>query len=161
VKHDRDDTGHWVAGLSGPTLSMRDLVGALDELQRRQARRMGLGVTDMQALRLLDVHGPMGPSELARRLDLRTASTTALLDRLESAAWLERTREGRDRRRVTVRILPAAAEVLFDTWAPVVRELDDVGSALSAEDQTVVCGFLELIVGVIARHHGDEFPPSG
>jgi hypothetical protein len=41
-------------------------------LRRRLARQMGMNATDMQTLRILDVDGPAGPTELARRLDLRS-----------------------------------------------------------------------------------------
>ena len=149
MKHQRDASGHWLAGLSDPTLSMRGFLEAHDELQRRQARRMGINATDMQALRLLDVHGPMGPTELARRLDLRSASVTVLLDRLEVTGLIERVRDHRDRRRVTVRALPHAVDKLFDTWAPIVRAMDDVGHGLTTTQQKVVCSFLDQLVGAM------------
>jgi DNA-binding MarR family transcriptional regulator len=149
VKHQRDESGHWLAGLSEPMLAMRAFLTANDELQRRQARRMGINATDMQALRLLDVDGPLGPTELARRLDLRSASVTVLLDRLEAAGHLERIRDGHDRRRVTVRVLPHAAEMLFDTWAPVIRKMDDVGHGLTSAQTRAVCSFFEDLTAVI------------
>jgi len=151
VKHERDPSGHWLAGLSDPTLCMRGFLTAQDELQRRQARRMGLNITDMQTLRLLDLHGPLGPTELARRLDLRTASVTVLLDRLEATGLIERIRDDHDRRRVTVRALPHAVELLFDTWAPIVRAIDDVGHRLTPQQQEAVCLFLGKITAAIER----------
>jgi DNA-binding MarR family transcriptional regulator len=149
VKHPRDESGHWLAGLSAPMLSMRGFLTAHDELQRRQSRRMGLNATDMHALRLLDVDGPLGPTELARRLDLRTASVTVLLDRLEAAGLLERIRDEEDRRRVTVRVLPHAVDMLFDTWAPVIRKMDDVGHALTAAQAQAVCSFFDDLTAAI------------
>lgn len=155
-RHERDSTGHWLANLSGPTIAMRGFLEAHDELQRRQARRMGLNATDMQALRLLDVHGPMGPTELGRRLDIRSASVTVLLDRLESDGLLERVRDVDDRRRVQVRVLPHAVDLLFDTWAPIVRALDDVGHAMTPAQQRAVCSFFDQLVGVMTD--GDSAP---
>lgn len=149
MKHERDETGHWLAGLSGPTLSMRRFLTAHDELQRHQARRMGLNVTDMQALRMLDVHGPAGPSELARRLDVRSASMTVLLDRLEAGGLAERVPDPDDRRRVIVRALPEAVDRLFDAWAPVVRAMDDVGHALTAAEQQAVQTFFDRVAAVV------------
>ena len=157
MKHDRDESGHWLAGLSGPMLSMRDFLTTQDDLQRRQAQKMGLNVTDMQALRLLDVEGPLGPTELARRLGLRSASVTVLLDRLEAGGFLERIRDADDRRRVTVRALPHATDLLFDTWAPIVRAMDDVGHGLTAAQQRAVCDFFDRIVDVV-KHHADVDP---
>lgn len=149
MKHERDESGPWLAGLSKPMLSLRDFLTAHDELQRRQARRMGLNVTDMQALRLLDVHGPLGPTELAHRLDLRSASVTVLLDRLEAGGFIERVRDDHDRRRVTVRALPHAVELLFDTWAPIARAMDDVGHGLTPAQQKAVCSFIDGITAVV------------
>lgn len=149
MKHQRDESGQWLAGLSKPMLSLRTFLTAHDEMQRRQARRMAINATDMQALRLLDLHGEMGPTELGRRLDLRSASVTVLLDRLEATGYVERVRDEHDRRRVTVRALPDALELLFDTWAPVVRALDDVGHALTAEQQEVVCAYFDQMSAVL------------
>ena len=91
----------------------------------------------------------MGPTELARRLDLRSASVTVLLDRLEAADLVERIRDHHDRRRVTVQALPHAVDMLFDTWAPIVRAMDDVGHGLTATQQKVVCSFLDQLVAVM------------
>jgi DNA-binding MarR family transcriptional regulator len=158
VKYERDESGHWLAGLSDPMLSLREFLTAHDELQRRQARRLGVNATDMQALRLLVLHGPSGPTELARRLDLRTASVTALLDRLEVGGYIERTRDHPDRRRVTVRAMPHAADLLFDTWAPIARAMDDVGHRLTRTEQQAVCAFLADITAVIAPAGDGRLP---
>lgn len=149
MKHERDESGHWLAGLSAAMLSLREFLTAHDELQRRQARRLGINTTDMQALRLLVVHGPFGPTELARRLDLRSASVTALLDRLETAGFIERVRDHPDRRRVTIRALPDAADLLFDTWAPIARAMDDVGHRLTSSERQVVRSYLDGITAAI------------
>ena len=74
-----------VPELSGPTLRVRALMNAARELTARMSRELGMNATDMVALDLLDVHGPMGAAELARRLGIRSASATVLVDRLEAA----------------------------------------------------------------------------
>jgi DNA-binding MarR family transcriptional regulator len=153
VKHPRDETGHWLAGLSDPMVAMREFLESHEELQRRQAKKLGMHTTDMQALRLLDVHGPLGPTELGQRLDLRSASVTVLLDRLESGGLVERIPHERDRRRIVVRVLPRAAERLFDSWAPIVRAMDDAGHQLAVRDQRAVCAFFDRITE-IARAAG-------
>jgi DNA-binding MarR family transcriptional regulator len=151
VKPQRDESGRWLGGLSEPMRSMREFLTAHDELQRHQARRMGIHTTDVQTLRLLELHGPLGPTELARRLDLRSASVTVLLDRLEAAGSIERIQDDHDRRRVTVRALPHALEALFATWAPIVRAIDEVGHGLTPDEQRAVCSFLDRVTAVIER----------
>lgn len=154
--HERDESGHWLAGLSEPMLSLRTFLTAHDDMQRRQAKTMGINATDMQALRLLDLHGPLGPTELGRRLGLRSASVTVLLDRLEASGYVERERDDRDRRRVTVRALPDALELLFETWAPVVRALDDVGHGLTPFQQKAVCAYLDELAALLDRGVGAD-----
>lgn len=52
--------------------------------------------TGVQAPRPLDVHGSQRPTELARHLDLRSASVTVLLDRLEATGLIERMHNDQD-----------------------------------------------------------------
>jgi DNA-binding MarR family transcriptional regulator len=52
---------------------------------RRLLGRLGIGDTDMTALEHLFANGPLGPVELGEKLGLRSASATALVDRLEAA----------------------------------------------------------------------------
>ena len=65
----------------------------------------GINATDMECLRLLFLKGVSTPSELARHTGLTSGATTAMLDRLEKAGFIER-RPNPDDRRGTL-ILPA------------------------------------------------------
>lgn len=133
------------SGLASPTTALADLLEAQHHLTGHQARRMGMGVTDMRALRLLEVHGRLGASELARLLELRPASVTSLVDRLVAASVLERVRDPDDGRRVVIRARPEALERSVAVWEPVIRSLDAIGRALSEEQRGVVAGYLHAI----------------
>lgn len=92
----------------------------------------GVGPTEGSALGELFLHGPLTPTELARRLHLTTPAMTEALDRLERAGHARRDRHPTDRRKVLIslrtetlasleRSAPAFAEVL----APALEGLDD------------------------------------
>jgi DNA-binding MarR family transcriptional regulator len=89
---------------------------------------------------------------MARRLDLRSASVSVVLHRLEATGLIEHIRDDHDRRRVTVRALPHAVEMLFDTWAPIVGMMDDVGHDLTQLQQQAVCTFFDQVTAVIERN---------
>jgi DNA-binding MarR family transcriptional regulator len=72
-----------------------------------------------------------------------------MLDRLEAIGFIERIRDDHDPRRVTVRAVPHALDLLFDTWAPIVRAMDDVGHRLTPDQQQVVCSFFDDITVVV------------
>ena len=76
------------------------------ELSRRFAAWQGLHSTDAAAL--LEISAaenrgdPLSPARLGQRISLSSGATTALLNRLEAAGHLVRTREHSDRRVVTL-----------------------------------------------------------
>ena len=66
------------------------------------AERLGLGPSDAQFLALLEFHGPLSPGELARFSGLTTGTVTGVIDRLERAGFVRRSRDTSDRRKVLV-----------------------------------------------------------
>jgi DNA-binding MarR family transcriptional regulator len=139
-----------VPELSGPTLRVRALMNAARELTARLARELGMNATDMVALDLLDIHGPMGAAELGRRLGIRSASVTLLLDRLEAAGHVERVRHDTDRRRVTIVARPSGREASLAVWLPQIMAIDEIGRSLPGAEQRVVTAFLDRITETIS-----------
>ena len=135
---------------SGPTTRIRALMNAARELTARLSRELGMNATDMVALDLLDVHGPMGTAELARRLGIRSASATVLVDRLEAAGHVERVRHDTDRRRVTVAARPEARDATLAVWLPRILAMDEIGRSLPEEEQRVVNAYLDRITESIS-----------
>jgi DNA-binding MarR family transcriptional regulator len=71
------------------------------------ADRVGLRLTDMQCINVLELMGPSTPGELARFTGLTTGGVTVMLDRLERGGYLKREPNPRDRRSVLVHLNPA------------------------------------------------------
>jgi DNA-binding MarR family transcriptional regulator len=70
------------------------------------AARVGINATDLQCLNLLSLDGPMPPSRLAETMTIsKGGAITAMIDRLENAGYVRRTRDPHDRRRVLVEIV--------------------------------------------------------
>jgi DNA-binding MarR family transcriptional regulator len=85
------------------TLAVRDLVIATERYRLRMAREtLGMGAIEMLALGGLAVDGPSTPTAIAARLQVTTASTTELIDRLERAGLVTRAPHPSDRRKVLV-----------------------------------------------------------
>lgn len=89
--------------------SLRIYGGHYAEFGRRFAAWLDLHSTDATAvleIAAAEERGtPLSPARLSERISLSTGATTALLNRLEAAEHITRTREHSDRRVVT----PAAA----------------------------------------------------
>ena len=82
---------------------MREFTAHAVLLQDAVARSVGLTRTDLQCANLLLSHGPLTPGELAALAGVTAGGTvTGVVDRLERAGLVHRTRAATDRRRVLV-----------------------------------------------------------
>src|SRR5438477_1301080 len=65
---------------------------ASDQLDDIAAAGMGINRTDSRCLDIVDYAGPITAGDLARQSGLTTGAVTAVLDRLEHAGYVRRTR---------------------------------------------------------------------
>ncbi|MFJ9948709.1 MarR family winged helix-turn-helix transcriptional regulator [Kitasatospora sp. NPDC091207] len=102
--------------------------GHYAELSRRFAAWLGLHATDATAVLAIaaaEERGtPLSPARLSERISLSTGATTALLNRLEAAGHITRSREHTDRRVVTLRSGPHIQERADEFFGPLAGRLD-------------------------------------
>jgi hypothetical protein len=67
--------------------SLRELSNQLSLLNHRVGAHLDLKDVDLDCLELINRHGPLSPSALARRAGLHPATMTGILDRLERGGW--------------------------------------------------------------------------
>jgi DNA-binding MarR family transcriptional regulator len=96
------------------------------------AEAVGLNATDMYALNLLELQGPMTSGELADRAGLTTGATTRLIDRLERAGHVRRRADPSDRRKVVVEPAEPSAE-MEAALVPARTRLGEIFAAFSPE----------------------------
>jgi DNA-binding MarR family transcriptional regulator len=89
-----------------------------DVFDQAAADYLGLNRTDLRCLDILDQHGPMTAGRLAAEARLTTGAVTTVLDRLEQAGYVRRTRDTVDRRRVLVETTPLVRERGAAIWGP-------------------------------------------
>jgi len=82
-----------------------DVVTMSEPHQSRLWQSAQLTMTQLRTLRSLR-DGPRAAGELGRKLGLSATSMTRILDRLEDRLLLQRSRDGEDRRKVLVTLLP-------------------------------------------------------
>ncbi|MDJ1132200.1 MarR family winged helix-turn-helix transcriptional regulator [Streptomyces iconiensis] len=98
------------------------------EFSRRFADWLGVHSTD--AVALLEIlaaeerGAPLSPARLSERIALSRGATTALLNRLEEAGHVIRSREHQDRRVITLRSSAHVQQRADVYFAPLGRRLD-------------------------------------
>src|SRR5258706_7385314 len=85
--------------------SLRALSTQLSLLNHQVGAHLDLKDVDFDCLDLVNRHGPLSPSALARRAGLHPATMTRILDRLERGGWIARDPAPDDRRAVVIRAL--------------------------------------------------------
>lgn len=99
-----------------------------NEFSHRFADWLDMHSTDATAL--LEISSaeqrgqPLSPARLAERISLSSGATTALLNRLEQAGHIERTREHADRRVVTVRATEHVGALAEEFFGPLAARMD-------------------------------------
>ena len=92
-------------------------------------RKVGLNITDSECLSFLSIKGTATPTDLSRYTGLSTGSTTAMLDRLEKAEFINRTANESDRRGVVISVNKKWSEAA----APLVVGVQKLHKQLIAE----------------------------
>jgi DNA-binding MarR family transcriptional regulator len=106
--------------------NLRAMILAGERYRHVLAERLGLGVTETQAISYLTVFGDRGQTDLASDLGITSGSSTALVDRLERRGIAERYAHPSDRRRVLVRLTDEGRDVVQTSRAWLLAALADV-----------------------------------
>lgn len=123
---------------------------------RRMADGSGIGPTDMLALGLLAVRGPMTVSALGRELELSSAAVSGLVDRLEASGHVARVRDEADRRRTLVHATPRAGAVARAALEGFLVELRAQLDACTPEERA---GAERVLTGaLLALERGRDHP---
>lgn len=107
------------------------------ELSRRFAGSLGLHPTDASALlEILEAEErgtPLSPARLSERIGLTSGATSSLLNRLEEAGHIERSRVHADRRIVTLHSTSGVQDVAHAFFDPLGVRLNALMSAYPDE----------------------------
>jgi DNA-binding MarR family transcriptional regulator len=120
------------------------------QMSHAAAGILGINSTDMMCIRMLQ-DGPLPAGELARRTGLSTAAITTVIDRLEQAGFVARTRDAADRRRVVVQFQAEdAGPGVSAVFRPVLGGWRDAMAGYDDRDLRLIADFLSRIEGVIS-----------
>jgi DNA-binding MarR family transcriptional regulator len=133
--------GHAMQAYQRSTQAFDDQVG----------RRLGLNPTDLRCLDWL-VDQPRSARELAEATGLSSAATTAMIDRLESRGFVERSRAEVDRRKVMVSMTPEGRARTDELYGPLVIEGLGIVDRLTTAELRSMLRHLTAIQALTDRH---------
>ena len=126
--------------------SLRELSIQLSLLNHQVGAHADLKDLDLDCLDLINRHGPLSPSALARRAGLHPATMTGILDRLERGGWVARERDPSDRRGVVVRALRGRNAELLRLYSGMNTSMDQICAGYGDDELEVLADFLRRTV---------------
>lgn len=141
--------------------TLREVRGELTALNQGIGERAGLREADLHCLDVISRDGPLGPSDVARRVGVHPATMTGVLDRLERGGWILREPHPNDRRAVLVRAAPQRGRELAALYAGMNTAVDDICARYGDAELNVIIDFLTRVAdaGRTVRHELAE--PAG
>ena len=149
---------------------LQGLASEMNLLGHDFAAAQGLHATDVQALLAImrGAGGPgtqapaMTPGRLREELGVTSGAVTAVLDRLERAGHVHRTRDSADRRQVHVHYNTGASRIAAAWFTPVAERTDVVRADFTPAELGVVARFLGRMTEELAalRQERRGGPPA-
>jgi DNA-binding MarR family transcriptional regulator len=128
------------------------------------ARAHGLGRRDLNAIMWISAGTssghPVSSGELATRLGLGAPATTALVDRLEAAGHVRRTRDPHDRRKVTIGMEPKALELAIQFFQPLGRLMSAAVEGTPDEDLRAAAAIVRQLISAVTEARMAADPPG-
>jgi len=124
------------------------LMRAAESVTGRTSRHMteeGLSISQFGVLEALLHKGPLCQRDLAAKILKSTGNLTLVIDNLEKRGLVERVRDSRDRRYLTVHLTPSGSDVIIRAFAKVESAIVDEMSILSSREQEQLGGFCKKL----------------
>jgi len=119
------------------------------------ADRVGLSLTDMQCINLLELLGPSTPGKLAASTGLTTGGVTVMLDRLEKAGLVKRQPNPKDRRSILVKVNARKLQKINSFYSEINQRLEAFLSGRSEAEIQSVITFLSSMNAIRAERSSE------
>ena len=145
--------------------ALRDYRASEAAMRRRTRASMGMGETDLLALRYLLQAQQEGvaisPKDLAARLGISSAATTTLIDRLVKSEHVERQPHPTDRRALVIVATPNSDHEVRATLADMHHRMLSVAADLDPAAAQAVVEFLEEMARAVDQIDAHAVVPAG
>lgn len=129
--------------------ALRRIIRAIDLHSRDLLQNFGLTAPQLMTLQELSRLGPVPVGVLSAAVHVSQATMTGILDRLEQRTLVLRTRDGVDRRSVTISMTPDGAKLLKKSPSLLQDHFREKLGGLKVSEQTNMLQALEQIAGMM------------
>jgi DNA-binding MarR family transcriptional regulator len=146
-------------GFGEGSAALQDLIGEALLFQYGAARRHGLTLLQLMLLRLLDVKGPLSPSQLAELFGISRPAMTSSINTLEAGGWVLRSHPVGDRRALRTSLTPQSRRALEKVASERRRFLEEGLTGLAPAGRDDFARLTNQLVAHLRTLHPQEYPP--
>lgn len=141
------------------TALLREFTELTEQFERSVGHELDVNPTDLQAMEHLLMSGPLGATELARRVGISAGAATTAVDRLVALGHVTRQPHPTDRRSILVVPQQTSRERAMGRLIPMIMGIDAELDAFSPDEQEAITRYLQQVVESLRRHAAPE-PPA-
>ena len=139
-------------------IALRRIQRMTELASKRLARMAGLTPSQLSVLRILTEFPEVSAGYLAQATQLKHATITSLIDKLEARGLISRRRSDEDKRRVWLRLLPAGKAALADAPDPLHQIFSERFNALPDWQQAMLIASLEQVTNLLDAENLEAAP---
>jgi DNA-binding MarR family transcriptional regulator len=128
--------------------------GNLDRaFDNRAAEALGVNLTDLHALNIVENRGGLTAGALAAEAGLTSGAVTGVVDRLERAGYARRVPDPADRRRVKIEVTDRFYVRADEVWHPLAADWHaELARRFTTDQLAVITEFLDATNDLTRRH---------
>jgi DNA-binding MarR family transcriptional regulator len=131
---------------------LREVLQLTAAFEAKVSAELSVNTRDFDAMQHLIAHGPLSPSDIARRLGVTTAAATVIVDRLTAVGHVSREPHPTDRRGVMVVPTPASVTAAMGRILPLILGVDQALDEFDAPEQAAITAYLRRVVQLYQEH---------
>ncbi|CAN5162198.1 hypothetical protein BH11ACT5_BH11ACT5_11580 [soil metagenome] len=133
------------SALRPETVLLQEVIELSKRVQSMTCRTFSLNPTDLVALCVVMMRGQLGPTDLAKQLQLSTAAVTTVVNRLEANGHVTRSQHPTDGRGVLVAPTDEAVGRGLTSLIPVAKSIDGGLDDFDDAERAVIARYLESV----------------
>jgi DNA-binding MarR family transcriptional regulator len=139
-------------------IALRRILRVTELNSRKLARQSELTISQLLLLKFVNEQGKALPSMIAKAIELKQATITILINKLEEAELVTRTRDTEDRRRVWVELTDAGRDVLNRSPDLLQSRFEHGFNKLEEWEQAMIITALERVAALLDAEEVDAAP---
>lgn len=130
-------------------VALRKILRAISMQSRQLSHQSGITTPQLLVMKAIQRIGPVSIGILSREVNLSQATVTAIVDRLEKKAFVQRERSQVDRRRVHVALMEKGTTALQTAPSPIQESFSRAFSRLEDWEQTLILSSLQRVAAMM------------